>query len=303
MDKQTLDALFSEKFLSKESYQTLLAALRPADEKAWLSVRLLTAGTAFVLSGIICFFAANWQEMGIILRLSVPLVALVLCGAGAFYKKLNTVSGQAFAFGTAVFIGIFLAVFGQEYQTGAFLYELFGLWALLLLPLCVLTRNKWMYLFTLYVATLYWASRQGSILNLSFWSVASGVYFALWALCEFLPACQKWGEGFKRFLWIPLSVYVTVYGCFSAEKLFYYPKALYFFAALVLAACGLSYAQRKEDVALFGWNLLAGVGLLCAYLVQWLEFELGSIFVYCVLFAAASWKTYAFWFDVKGKNK
>ena len=303
MDKQTLDALFSEKFLSKESYQTLLAALRPADEKAWLSVRLLTAGTAFVLAGIICFFAANWQEMGIILRLSVPLVALVLCGAGAFYKKLNTVSRQAFAFGTAVFIGIFLAVFGQEYQTGAFLYELFGLWALLLLPLCGLTRNKWMYLFTLYVATLYWASRQGSILNLSFWSVASGVYFALWALCEFLPACQKWGEGFKRFLWIPLSVYVTVYGCFSAEKVFYYPKALYFFAAFLLAACGLSYAQRKKDVAFFGWNLLAGVFLLCAYLVQWLEFELGSIFVYCVLFAAASWKTYAFWFDVKGKNK
>ena len=55
--------------------------------------------------------------------------------------------------------------------------------------------------------------------------------------------------------------------------------------------------------SLFGWNLLAGVFLLCAYLVQWLEFELGSIFVYCVLFAAASWKTYAFWFDVKGKNK
>ena len=303
MDKQTLDALFSEKFLSKESYQTLLAALRPADEKAWLSVRLLTAGTAFVLAGMICFFAANWQEMGIILRLSVPLVALVLCGAGAFYKKLNTVSGQAFAFGTAVFIGIFLAVFGQEYQTGAFLYELFGLWALLLLPLCWLTRNKWMYLFTLYVATVYWASFQGGILTDGFWCGACGVYFALWALVEFLPACQKWGEGFKRFLWIPLSTYATVYGAFAAEKVFNYPHTFYFFAALLLAAGGLSYAQRKEDVALFGWNLLAGVGLLCAYLVQWLEFELGSIFVYCVLFAAASWKTYAFWFDVKGKNK
>ena len=294
-----LDALYSANFLSKESYQTLLSALRPADEKVWLSARLLIAETAFVLAGIICFFAANWQEMGKILRLSVPLAGLVLCGAGTYYKKISTLPGQAFSFGMASFIGIFLAVFGQEYQTGAFLYELFGLWTLLLVPLCVLTCNKWMYLFTLYVGTLYWASFQDGIFNLSFWWVTFAIYLTLWMMLEFLPACRNWGAGFKRFVWIPFSVYATAYGACSAEKVFNYPHALYFGAALALAGCGVIYARRKKDIAFFGWNLLAGTGLVCAYLMQWLELNLGSIFIYGVLFAAASWKTYSFWFDTK----
>ena len=197
--KTLLDSLLAQGYLTQPTYVDLLNRSRPQNTRRWLSVRLLAVGCAFVLAGFVCFIAANWQEMGLILRLSLPLIGLVLCGAGAYYKKLDTWPGQGFAFGAAVMIGAFLAVFGQIYQTGAFLYELFGLWALLLLPLCWLTRNKWMYLFALYVATVYWASFQGGILTDGFCWAALGVYFTAWALVEFLPACKNWGEGLKRF--------------------------------------------------------------------------------------------------------
>ena len=303
MRKQVLDELFKEQFLDDASYQTLLNKLRPADKRAWLSHRLLAAVTAFILAGFVCFVAANWQEMGLFLRFSLPLIGLVLCGAGAYYKKLDSWLGQSFAFGAAVMIGAFLAVFGQIYQTGAFLYELFGLWALLLLPLCVLTRNKWMYLFMLYVATLYWQSFQGGILTDGFWCGAVGVYFVAWVLTEFLPTCKTWGEGFKRFIWMPLSVYATVWGGFSVEKALNFPNAGYYLAALVLAGFFLCYARHKKDAALFAWNALALTGLVCAYLVQWLEFRMFGLLVYCLLFIASGLMSYRFWFSAREEIK
>ena len=303
MSKQLLDVLLNERLLDEKSYQTLLNKVRPADKTAWLSHRLLAAGVAFILAGFVCFIAANWQEMGLILRLSLPLIGLVLCGAGAYYKKLDTWPGQGFAFGAAVMIGAFLAVFGQIYQTGAFLYELFGLWALLLLPLCWLTRNKWMYLFALYVATVYWGSFQGGILTDGFWWVALGVYFTAWALVEFLPACKNWGEGFKRFIWMPLSVYATVWGGFSAEKVLNFPNAGYYLAGLVLAGIFLGYAHHKKDVALFAWNALALTGLICAYLYQWLGFCTLGLLIYCLLFAGSGIVSYRLWFSVREEIK
>ena len=303
MSKQLLDVLLNEHLLDEKSYQTLLNKLRPADKRAWLSHRLLAAGTAFILAGLVCFVAANWQEMGLFLRLSLPLIGLVLCGAGAYYKKLDSWLGQSFAFGAAVMIGAFLAVFGQIYQTGAFLYELFGLWAILLLPLCVLTRNKWMYLFTLYVATVYWGSFQGGILTEGFWWVALGVYFAVWALAEILPACKNWGEGFKRFIWMPMSAYATFWGALSAEKVLQFPKAGYFLTALLLAGGLVCYARHKKDVPLFAWNTLALTGLVGAYLVQWLEFCTFGLLVYCLLFVGSGLMSYRFWLSTREETK
>lgn len=301
--KTLLDSLLEQGYLTKPTYVDLLNRLRPQDTRRWLSVRLLAVGCAFVLAGFVCFIAANWQEMGLILRLSLPLIGLVLCGAGAYYKKLDTWPGQGFAFGAAVMIGAFLAVFGQIYQTGAFLYELFGLWALLLLPLCWLTRNKWMYLFALYVATVYWGSFQGGILTDGFCWAALGVYFTAWALVEFLPACKNWGEGLKRFIWMPLSVYATVWGGFSAEKAFNFPNAGYYLVALVLAGFFLCYARYKKDAALFAWNALALTGLICAYLDQWLGFRTFGLLIYCLLFVGSGIVSYRLWFSAREEIK
>ena len=299
--KTLLDSLLAQGYLTQPVYVDLLNRSRPQNTRRWLSGRLLAVGCAFILAGFVCFIAANWQEMGLILRLSLPLIGLVLCGAGAYYKKLDTWPGQGFAFGAAVMIGAFLAVFGQIYQTGAFLYELFGLWALLLLPLCWLTRNKWMYLFTLYVATVYgWFLADYS---LAFWVGLVAVYVPAWALAEFLPACKNWGDGYKRFLWMLLSAYVTFTGVWEATNNMHFPEALYYLFALALALGWIGYAWRAKKVDLFAWNTLALAALVSVYLTNGWLFNRWSWGVYCALFMVSGFATYYFWHRVKEGEK
>lgn len=299
--KTLLDSLLAQGYLTQPVYVDLLNRMRQQNTRRWLSMRLLAMGGAFVLAGLVCFFAANWQNVGVVWRLALPLAGLVGCGLGAYYKKLNTPAGQSFAFGIAVLIGVFLAVFGQIYQTGAFLYELFGLWALLLLPLCVLTRNKWLYLFTLYVATVYgWFLADYS---LAFWVGLVAVYVPAWALVEFLPSCKNWGGGYKRFLWMLLSAYVTFTGVWEATNNMHFPEALYYLFALALAFGWTSYAWRAKKVDLFAWNTLALAALVSGYLAHVWRFNRLSWGVYCVLFMASGWATYYFWHRVKEGEK
>jgi hypothetical protein len=45
---------------------------------------LLVLGGVLLLAAVICFFAYNWADMGLLLKLGLPLAGLVLCGAGVW---------------------------------------------------------------------------------------------------------------------------------------------------------------------------------------------------------------------------
>lgn len=256
--KQLLDALLKKQFLTLPNYQTLLEQTIPLKEKEWFSSRLLLAGSLFVLAGVICFFAANWQHLGQVLKLALPLAGLLACGLGAWYKGVQSAAGQAFGFGAGVLIGVFLAVFGQVYQTGAFVYQLFGPWCLLLVPLAVVLRNKWFWLMTVYVGAVYWISKNFSWSTPSWplWYGFNGLFIAAWALAEVFT--RRSGVVFSRFLWVPFSVFnLFIFVLFLSS-----PDEWTFFTwALAFAAAALVYAWCKKDIVLWAWNCFMAAGL------------------------------------------
>lgn len=260
--KRVLDGLLQQKLLTLPAYQRLLAELCPQNERAWFSARLLLAGVGFVLAGVICFFAANWQHLGQALKLALPLAGLLACGLGAWYKGVQNAAGQAFGFGAGVFIGVFLAVFGQVYQTGAFVYQLFGPWCLLLVPLAVLLRNKWFWLMTVYVGAVYWISKNFSWFAPSWplWYGVNGLFIAAWALAEVFV--RQNGRVFCRFLWVPFSMFNLYFALI--ERVYSVKEWTFFIFALVFAAAALLYAWYKKDIVLWAWNafMLAGLGSL-----------------------------------------
>lgn len=101
----------------------------------------LVAGGAFLLAGIIFFFAFNWNQMPRLFKLALAGGLLLAAGtAGALVKPPRqialTLRGAAF-----VLTGALLALFGQVYQIQADSYELFLSWGLLTLPLTVLSGS------------------------------------------------------------------------------------------------------------------------------------------------------------------
>ena len=104
----------------------------------WLPRIIAVLGAALAGFGIILWIAANWQELGRAGRFALLQGFIVVMGLGAWSKP----SARApLALLAMLGIGGLFAYFGQTYQTGADPWQLFALWAVLALPICLAVRS------------------------------------------------------------------------------------------------------------------------------------------------------------------
>jgi uncharacterized membrane protein len=151
-----------------------IAGARPtrAEGLDFLGTCLRLGGLLSLAASLVFFVAANWSEIAVFGRFALIEVVLLACGVVAWIKPPPSLVGRGALFLAFVSVGALLALFGQTYQTGADVYELFLGWTLLGLPLVVIARWS--------VATAAWAL----VLNLSLalycgWQPAGGL---LWTL-------------------------------------------------------------------------------------------------------------------------
>lgn len=104
-----------------------------ANKKEWnrfLSIFLLAAGIGFAVSGIIFFFAYNWDELPKFAKLGIVEILLVSSVLLTVFTRWSRLVKQILLTGATFLIGTLFAVFGQIYQTGADAYDLFLGWTL-----------------------------------------------------------------------------------------------------------------------------------------------------------------------------
>ena len=102
------------KFVS--SFLTDLFAATPA----WVAPLCGLTGAALFLAGTVCFVAYNWGAWGTLYKFALPLVGLAACAAAAYRFGLESGTGTVLSFACGLFVGLFWVVYGQVYQTGAF---------------------------------------------------------------------------------------------------------------------------------------------------------------------------------------
>lgn len=115
----------------------LSRALAPPTADAWrrfLSVALACLGAVQLLAGVIFFFAFNWQDLTRFHKLGLLELTIVMCAGAGLSRAPAALSGRLLTTSAAVLVGPLLAVFGQTYQTGADAWQLFALWAGLVIP-------------------------------------------------------------------------------------------------------------------------------------------------------------------------
>jgi len=108
-----------------------LTGARPGrdDWRRFASRMSLGAGVAALAAAVIMFVAANWRELAVAGRFALAHAALLACVGVALWRPPPHALGGA-ALSLAILVsGALLALYGQAYQTGADLHELFFAWA------------------------------------------------------------------------------------------------------------------------------------------------------------------------------
>jgi uncharacterized membrane protein len=243
--------------------------------KPFLSSASLILGASMLLAGAVYFFAFNWEAMPRLLRFGV--LEAGIAGAGLFAILRPTSPARSVALGfAAVLLGPLLAVYAQEYQTGADPWELFAGWTLLALPFAIVARwtPLWMLLGVLAnVGLSRWFQERG------FDAPFNGVVLAHWtlnaAICAgFAIAAPggRWGARFFALAALAPPLFLSaVWTAFPGDHWFSGSPRPVLFAATVTSVAVLLSAFRKDLFMLslsatgalvllgsFAWRLLSG---------------------------------------------
>ncbi len=115
------------------------ATSEPAALARWLPRGLAVLAAALLGFGLVMWIAANWETLGRAARFALLMGLVGVMGAGA---ALRPAARAPLALLALLGIGALFAYFGQTYQTGADPWQLFALWAVLALPLCLGARSE-----------------------------------------------------------------------------------------------------------------------------------------------------------------
>lgn len=175
------------------------------DNTSWLKARCMGLGAALVLAGVVCFFAFNWAQMGKVLKLGLPLMGFIATGLWAAVAGFERPSSKILAFVSAFFIGVFCAVFGQVYQTGADAWQLFFTWALCILPFAFIVQSAAMWLLFVIVGNLFLSLYTTASIDPHLQFVLVSLFNILFVVLAF--AAQKLALAINR-TWFLYTVFV-----------------------------------------------------------------------------------------------
>ena len=271
----------------------------PAEWRAFWARLLQAAGLGSLGAGVIFFVAANWQAWGLAGRFALLEAGLLICVAAALWQSPPARIGQGALLLATLFTGALLALFGQSYQTGADLYELFLTWALLALPfaLAALSGAVWA---TWWVVLDVGLGLLCGVLGLDhfFWLFLDGrgldraTLLMLPCLANLAGAALFVQVGHTRFAaaappWLPRLLLCAGLGYGTAASLPHMsshgPGVLLAYGLISLAMAGATWTRRRD---VFPLTALAGSWLVVSSV--WLGHTLRFNDV-GVLFLMAAW--------------
>ncbi|MDL2267683.1 GDYXXLXY domain-containing protein [Desulfovibrio sp. OttesenSCG-928-G15] len=135
---------------------------------------LCVCGALFLASGIICFIAWNWKGLSHFAKFGI-LEGFIACGV--LVAVWRGTAGPVALTAAGLCMGSLLAVFGQTYMSGAFMWELYRAWACMLLPLALAGGQSGLWLLTWLVASAW---------GLGYMETVGQNHFLSYAFPEFL---------------------------------------------------------------------------------------------------------------------
>lgn len=270
--------------IADEDFEKLYTTYGLASEKRWKDFiywALLVCGIGFSVSGIVFFFAFNWDYMPVAVKFSVVGLAIVCSGYIAVTPRVKERVNKVSLVATSILIGVLLAVFGQTYQTGANAYDLFLTWLVVVIPLTLVSQStyQWLFFSVLANTTLILACVQ----RLQVDSVFVGIILVVLTnvVLLFVPSWKLFyrnvriGNLYTQIQTAAIYLLATIgFGCWLfANNASYRTEELQgafwtLLLALVLIGGGLSLGWKNKQIYLFSYALIAAIS--CGLMV-WMK--------------------------------
>lgn len=297
LSRNSLSLLCDSGRISPSAWSQALdfCGFRP-DGKAWLTYWrqvFLLGGVLFFLAGIICFIAWNWDDMQPFARMTLVGVIVASAGIGSVAVGPDSRPGQALLLVCGVAMGPLLAVFGQTYQTGAELWELFRVWTVLLVALALVGRQAGLWFAAWLSGNAFIALWLGRNLASPFdafsqffaipeWLVAIACAILLWEWAA-QRAGQKDSQSWLRSRWLPRLLFLDLTvrtSCYLIEGIWgsykwadawqlWLPHQIVPYFAVAMAGLAWWWYRKKEpDLFMLATLLGSGTAVLLAALAE-----------------------------------
>lgn len=279
--RQSLYALAAQHRLDNTQTRQLvqLSGLNhePVALAPWLPRGVAVLAAALGGLGVVMWIAANWETLGRMGRFGLLQALVLAAGMGA---ALRPAARAPLGLLALLGIGALFAYFGQTYQTGADPWQLFALWGVLALPLCLGARSDVLWapwaLVMMTAISLWTHTHSGHR-----WSVEPqqlNVHLLAWAAA--LTLVGGLSQGLQRYtgagVWAfrtAVTLAVVAFTLTAMGGLFYKTVGpQYALGVLLLAAsAGALCDRRMFDIFAISAVALGLNALLVGGLVRWLS--------------------------------
>ena len=149
-DRPLVDLLYTRGVINKQAKQRAFNTLYPRTATRKLVLNsILAVAAAFFAFGFIMVMAANWQDLGNLMRLLIPQFVMVLCLVGIWWKGISSLAGKLFACGVVLGIEGMLVILTQNYQLDA--DSAWFLRRLIFLPLPIIIVARFLPLWAIWI--------------------------------------------------------------------------------------------------------------------------------------------------------
>lgn len=281
---------------SRQLHQLAALDEQPAQLPAQLARGMAILAASLFGLGLIFWVAANWESLGRFGRFALLQGCFLVMCVGALYRPA---ARTALALLALLTIGGLFAYFGQTYQTGADPWQLFALWAVLGLPLCLAVRSDVLWTpwsIVIMAAISLWVhahtghewrlARQDLLPQLIGWSLALLVTLAMSPVLGRFTGAQAWSmrssltqavlliaftavaalfhERTLPQYWIALVLLGAFAGLFATRRFF----DIYALSAVGMALNGLLIAGVAKAIDLHGVDAMFIIGVFAAFLLS-----------------------------------
>lgn len=229
-----------------------LAQVFPSQDRwrKFLSLLMLATGTLLAGSGVIFFFAYNWNGLPPLVRFAIVETLLIAGFAIAWLRQ--GLAARAALFFAALITGALFALIGQTYQLGADPWQLFALWAVLILPWAFAARQPDLWLLSLLLTNVALGLRPW--LTFQSTEIICAVNVAAHLIWEFVAPQPRLAP---RLVGIAAAVPLTI---LIVGQIFGPPHAIPIAGYLLwLAATLVVFSKYRPDLLLVSAALLSAI--------------------------------------------